>query len=374
MNSIASIVPEVLHRMSVADKVTKSTGIGHLDVTHQNNLSSSKSVSPSSEDIGKGPENKNPESKNSESVFESINTMFSPTNTSTSRSSESGKQINNTISPKTSPLPHKDSLSSGIGSRLLTAVRSNRGSVSAISPSTSKPSFSPNSSITPLNRRSSSHKFEIELTFNPSHHSQGSSSPKPPTSIKIKPRLQVLTIQSDKPIPIAIDGEFLMESSALLTAQSKIDSLKERLVNKYLTTWSSISHECEGQINVPRNVYQDLLALVRMQLVLPCGSSGGIDMFETVECKDLEWSKSPDSGVYHAELTFKLFLDEKKLKQTTGDANTAAGLVHLVPSFQTCLLGRFYAVRFEFEYGYKEIKFGVKDSKKAFASLPIDVV
>ncbi|GME86761.1 unnamed protein product [Ambrosiozyma monospora] len=165
-----------------------------------------------------------------------------------------------------------------------------------------------------------------------------------------------------------------MESSALETAKSKIDSLKKRLLDKYLTTWSSISHECEGQITVPRNAYQDLLALVRMQLVLPCGASGGIDMFETVECNDLEWTKDPKSGIHHAGLTFKLFLDEEKLKRTTGDVNAAAGLVHLIPSFQTCLLGRFYAVRFESEYGSEEGKYGVKDGKKVFASLPINVV
>ncbi|GMF06334.1 unnamed protein product [Ambrosiozyma monospora] len=111
-----------------------------------------------------------------------------------------------------------------------------------------------------------------------------------------------------------------------------------------------------------------------MQLKLPCGASGGIDMFEMVTCKDLEWIKDPESGVYHTELTFKLFLDEQELKRTTGDVNSAAGLVHLIPSFQTCLLGRFYAVRFEFGYGSEDSKLGVKDGKKIFASLPINVV
>ncbi|GME83954.1 unnamed protein product [Ambrosiozyma monospora] len=164
-----------------------------------------------------------------------------------------------------------------------------------------------------------------------------------------------------------------MESSALQTAKSKIDLLKQQLVKKYLKNWSKLSSDCNGQLRVPKNVYNDLLALVRMQLKLPCGPSGGIDMFETVECKDLVWSKGND-GVYHAELTFKLFLDEQKLKRTSGDVNVAAGLVHLIPSFQTCLLGRFYAVRFEFECGSEDGKFGVKDGKKVFASLPISVV
>ncbi|GMG55835.1 unnamed protein product [Ambrosiozyma monospora] len=365
--------------MSVSDTATKSAGVNHLDVIEQNNSSSSKSrkSAPSSKSLKSSSKStsKKPESKKSESIFESINTIFSSTNTSISRSSKSVKQINNSATPKNLTIPHKASSGLGIGSRLLTTVRSNRGRTNTIPSSTSTSSSSSNSSITSLKGRSASHEFKIELTFNPSHHHRsGSSSAQPPKSIKIKPKLQVLTIQSDKPIPITIDGEFLMESSALQSAESKIDSLRQRLVNKYLANWSKLSSECEGQIRVPKNVYHDVLALVRMQLKLPCGSSGGIDMFETVECKDLAWSKNPESGVYHAQLTFKLFLDEQKLKRTTGDINTAAGLVHLVPSFQTCLLGRFYAVRFEFEYGSDEGKFGVKDGKKVFANLPISVV
>ncbi|GMF06016.1 unnamed protein product [Ambrosiozyma monospora] len=164
-----------------------------------------------------------------------------------------------------------------------------------------------------------------------------------------------------------------MESSALQTVDSKFRSLKQRLVQKYLSKWSKLAAECGEQLRVPTNVYHDLLALVKMQLKLPCGPNGGIDMFEIVECKDLVWNKDQESGIYHAELSFKLFLDEQKLKRAYGD-NTAAGLVHLVPSFQTCLLGRFYAARFEFEYGSDEGKFSVKDGKKVFASLPISVV
>ncbi|GMF04099.1 unnamed protein product [Ambrosiozyma monospora] len=111
-----------------------------------------------------------------------------------------------------------------------------------------------------------------------------------------------------------------------------------------------------------------------MQLRLPCGANGGLDMFETVECNDLMWSKDSESGVYHAQFTFNLFFDEQKLKRTTGDVSAAAGLIHLVPSFQTCLLGRFYAVRFEFECGPEDGMYDVKDGKKVFVSLPIDVV
>ncbi|GME71319.1 unnamed protein product [Ambrosiozyma monospora] len=371
-NSIDSIVPEVLERMSVSYTATKSAGINCFDVIQQNNSSSSKSTKsdPSSKSKSSSKStDKRPENKKPESIFESINTIFSSTNTSFSRSSRSVKRNNNSSTLKDTTKLSRDSL----GLRLL---RSNRGSTNTIPSSISTSSSSSNSPITSsLQGRSASHEFKIDITFNPSHHNRSgsSSSLQPPTSIKIKPRLQVLTIQSDKPIPITIDGEFLMESSALQTAKSKIDSLKRRLLNKYLTTWSRLSSETEGQLRVPKNVYQDLLALVRMQLDLPCGPSGGIDMFETVECKDLEWSKDP-SDVHHAQLTFKLFLDENKLKRTTGDVNAAAGLVHLVPSFQTCLLGRFYAVRFEFEYGSEDGKFGVKDGKKVFASLPIDVV
>ncbi|GME89727.1 unnamed protein product [Ambrosiozyma monospora] len=246
--------------------------------------------------------------------------------------------------------------------------RPNRGSTNTLSSPNSETSFYSSSSIISPGGRASSHEYKFELMFNPH-----SSSAQPPTSIKIKPRLQVLTIQSDKPIPMTMDGGFLMESSALQTAKSKIDSLKQR-INKYLTNWSKLSSEFEGQLKVPTNLYHDLLALARMQLVLPCGPTGGIDMFETVECKDLAWSKDQVSGVYHVELTFKLFLDEQKLNRTKGDVNAAAGLVHLVPSFQTCLLGRFYAVRFEFEYESDDGKFGSKDGKKVFASLPISVV
>ncbi|GME80228.1 unnamed protein product [Ambrosiozyma monospora] len=346
-NYFGSIVPEVLERLSVSDTTTKSAGVNHLDIP-QNNSSLSKSgkSSPSSKSVKHSSKST---IKKSESIFES---MFSSTNTSFSHSSKSVKQNNNPT------MPQRVSLVSGTGSTFLY--------------STSSSTPNPSSSITLRKGRSTSHEFNIELTFNPTDHHLSAS--KPPTSIKLKPRLQVLTIQSDKPIPITIDGEFLMESSALQSVKSKIDSLKQRLMKKYLTRWSKLFDECSGRLSVSTNVYNDLLALVRMQLKLPCGATGGLDMFEMVNCSDLVWRKDPESGVYHSQFTFNLFLDEQKLKRITGDINSAIGLVHLIPSFQTCLLGRFYAVRFEFEFGSEKSRYGVKNGKKVFASLPISVV
>ncbi|GME74536.1 unnamed protein product [Ambrosiozyma monospora] len=165
-----------------------------------------------------------------------------------------------------------------------------------------------------------------------------------------------------------------MESSVLDTSRNKFESLKHRLQKKYFDKWAKLSEECDGQLGVPKNVFNDLLALVKMQLSLPCGANGGLDMFENVNCKDLMWKKDSENGVYHAQLTFRLFLDEKKLKRITGGVNSAVGLIHLVPSFQTCLLGRFYSVRFEIECRSQEVKYGVNDGKTVFASLPIRVI
>ncbi|GME79825.1 unnamed protein product [Ambrosiozyma monospora] len=132
-NSIDSIVPEVLERMSVSDTATKSAGVNHLDVIQQNNSSSSKSnkSGPSSKVSHKSSAKST--TKKQESIFESINTMFSSTNTSFSRSSKSVRQINNSAVPKNSAIPkssnvsRRTSLGLGIGSRLLTTVRSDRG-------------------------------------------------------------------------------------------------------------------------------------------------------------------------------------------------------------------------------------------------------
>ncbi|GME79711.1 unnamed protein product [Ambrosiozyma monospora] len=352
-NSIDSIVPEVLKKLSITDSDTKSADVNHFYAGRPN-----RNNSPFSKSYGSVPLSN---TKSSNSSFKSTNssstnTIFSSTKISLFRSSKSMKQ--NIHSDNSKSLS-----SSGIGSK--------KESAKTVPFSTSISPSLLNSSVVPLKGRSASHEFKIELTFNPNLHS---TSAQPPTNTKIKPRLQVITIQSEKPIPITIDGQFLMESSALETSRNKFESLKYRLLRKYLMKWTELSKQCDGKLNVPKNVHDDLLALVRMQLRFPCGANGGLDMFETVECNDLRWSKDKESDVYHAELTFKLFLDEEKLKRTTGDANFAAGLVHLIPSFQTCLLGRFYAVRFEFEYGFEEGRYGVKDGKKVFASLPIDVV
>ncbi|GME83975.1 unnamed protein product [Ambrosiozyma monospora] len=80
-NSLGSIVPEVLQRMSASDTTTKSAGVNHLTAIHQNNTSSSKSRKSAPESKSLKSSSKST-SKKSDSIFESINTMFSSTNTS----------------------------------------------------------------------------------------------------------------------------------------------------------------------------------------------------------------------------------------------------------------------------------------------------
>ncbi|GME71731.1 unnamed protein product [Ambrosiozyma monospora] len=113
-----------------------------------------------------------------------------------------------------------------------------------------------------------------------------------------------------------------------------------------------------------------------MHVDLPSGIEG-VDLFETIRYDNLKWNKFGDAGNIHkSTLKFPLLLDENKLKRTSGGVNLAAGLINLVPSFQTCLLGRFHQVRFEFEFLYGDggAKFGVKDGKKVFVGLPLGVV
>ncbi|GME90748.1 unnamed protein product [Ambrosiozyma monospora] len=268
-NSIDSIVPEVLRMMSISDTATESIGVIHLDVIQPNRQNStfSKSHESTQNSCSSKPSSK------STSNNPSTNTMFSSTSNSLFRSSKSVKQImysNTTINKSMQRL--------GLG------AESNNENSHTVPFFTSLYSHLSDLSHVPPKRRSASKEFKIELTFNPNHYS---SFDQPPKTIKIRPRLQVLTIQSEKPIPITIDGEFLMESSALNTSRNKFDSLKQRLLQKYLAKWTKLSKECVGQLNVPENVHDDLLALVRMQLRLPCGANGGLDMFETVECNDL---------------------------------------------------------------------------------------
>ncbi|GME76989.1 unnamed protein product [Ambrosiozyma monospora] len=208
-NSIDSIVPEVLERISVSENVTSTTDhhFNYLDTISKDNISPSKShkftpiLSLTSLKSSSKSSMQIPERKKTESIFESS------TNTSSSLSSKSGKQSSISTTKKNIPVPRKASMA-GIRSKLLTTKR-NKESTNRV------PSSTPNSFLASAEARSASHEFKIELTFNPSHdHHTGSLSTQPPASIKIKPRLQVLTIQSDKPIPITIDGKFLMESSA----------------------------------------------------------------------------------------------------------------------------------------------------------------
>ncbi|GME76251.1 unnamed protein product [Ambrosiozyma monospora] len=357
-NSIDSIVPDVLMKSFTSDSATNSTGFSHLKanipkMSYSQFSKSHKSVPPSSTKSSK------PSKSTRNKHF--INTIFSSASTSLSRSSKSVRQIFHTNSSKIKTLPYSS-----------LEIDSNKANSNLVPFSTYLSPLFSNLLPVSLKDRSTFNEFEIELTFNPNRHS---CSAQPPKSIKINPRLQVITIQSEKPIPITIDGECLMESSALETTRKKFDLLKQRLMKKYLTNWCKLLNESNGQLSVPKNVYNDLLALVKMQVRQPCGANGGLDVFETVECNNLMWTKDSEGGVYQAQLKFMLLLDEEKLTQTTGDVNEAAGLAHLVPSFQTCLLGRFYSVRFEFECGsVHEGRYGVKDAKKIFATLPIVVV
>ncbi|GME70383.1 unnamed protein product [Ambrosiozyma monospora] len=176
----------------------------------------------------------------------------------------------------------------------------------------------------------------------------------------------------------------------------------------------------------------DLFHEVEMNLEMEDREDGG----NTDDEKEFIWKRVPgeDGGyIYRAKATFSLFLDESKLiKRNTGTSyvghgfgyggyggenDTASpiansfmvsgassssssesnstnskagsfgnaslevkdkksGSIQLVPSFQTCYLGRFYNIKFEVECGLdgKSKKLSGKDGRRMLASLPIDIV
>ncbi|GME79489.1 unnamed protein product [Ambrosiozyma monospora] len=226
-NSISSFMPESLERLSKVSKTTKDepdkfgskTGIFKSErPLLTKNFSSKSQFTTTSSSKSRSKQT----SKKSESIFDS---RFTSTSAPSSTHNAIPKKLNESIDAK-------------------------------------------------LSSRSATHDIEINLTFNP--HRTKPKTP-PPTTLIIKPKLQIINIQSDNPIPITIDGEFLLESSALQSTRNKIDSLKAHLLEDYLQKWKDITKGTN--LKVPKTLYMDTLALSKMHVDLPSGIEG-VDLFE----------------------------------------------------------------------------------------------
>lgn len=180
-------------------------------------------------------------------------------------------------------------------------------------------------SLSSLKKHKQEHCFvEFDLTFKSSHKS---SKPDLPPNITIKPSLKVVNIYSTFPIPVSLDGEFLMDEQLL---QYTIPNIRHHF-DIYLTRLKRLV----SKVQVPRPFYNSVNSLSKLsakEVYVPKYEF----LPETIDLSK-KWVYDSKEHVYRASI---------KLPLTTNAKHTKKSSVCLIPTFQSCLVNHFYMVHF----------------------------
>lgn len=166
---------------------------------------------------------------------------------------------------------------------------------------------------------------EFDLTFVPDNKS--GFKPELPQSLTVNSTLKSINIYSTFPIPVSIDGEFLMDEQLL---QYTIPNIR-RQFNTYLIELKQLV----GQVPVPRPFYNSVNSLSKLS-----AKEAYVPKFDFLtETMNLQnkWKFDEKSKVYKAYVKIPLAVSSKQINNSNAC---------LVPSFQSCLVNQFYMVHF----------------------------
>lgn len=194
--------------------------------------------------------------------------------------------------------------------------------------STSDESLSTVKSLQSLKQVVQDHCFvELNLKFIPEN--KNANKHDLPSSIHISPELKSINIYSTYPIPVSLDGEFLMDQQLL---QYTIPNIRKQY-DLYLTELKKLA--TVGKVPIPRTFYNSVNSLSKLSVKEAC-----VPRFEFIgETINLtnKWKYNNKEKIYETNIRIPLAMNSKQISKST---------ICLVPTFQSCLVNQFYMVHF----------------------------
>lgn len=166
---------------------------------------------------------------------------------------------------------------------------------------------------------------DLDLTFIPDNRL--AFKPELPQSLTVDSTLKAMNIYSTFPIPVSIDGEFLMDEQLL---QYTLPNIR-RQFDSYLIELKQLV----GKVPVPRPFYNSVNSLSKLS-----AKEAYVPKFEflseTINLQN-KWKFDEKNNVYKACVKFPLAMGSKQISNST---------ICLVPTFESCLVNQFYMVHF----------------------------
>lgn len=183
--------------------------------------------------------------------------------------------------------------------------------------------------------RSSLSTLDLDLTFRPSDLSslgQGSKAAKPPPIVSVNSSLVISNVISKHPIPISLPTNILMDQDA-----KSFQKMKQNFLELHQALSTTKEKLTTDDINpaeyIPQSLLNDSKVLSDLKMTTSIRPHVKVDINPATS----DWNESPSTKEWTKKLTLDLHL-AKSVKET------------LVPSFQTCLMTRFYAIELTIKF------------------------
>ncbi|KAG0686484.1 hypothetical protein C6P40_003966, partial [Pichia californica] len=150
-----------------------------------------------------------------------------------------------------------------------------------------------------------------------------------PTTITISPNLKIYNVQSPFPIPITFDNKFIFNGGFEI---DNIQNIRKKFAYYYHQLCDALRDTDTGLV---RSLYNKINSLSRLFV-----SEQTVKKFFESQTIDLtnQWKLNLEKNIYECEFQIPLNIDIKSEKISS---------LCIVPSFQQCLLSRFYGVEVE---------------------------
>lgn len=178
----------------------------------------------------------------------------------------------------------------------------------------------------------------LALTFDAEKKSKNC---KLPSSIEIGFMLRAINLYSESPIPFVVDEDFLLN-----------DGLSKKNVQKIKSQFKCYLTELRKKVCMGNDQDDQTLLRVVNSMSKLCVWQYFIDDYYRAQKFDLKnkWAFDPSTELYKCNLDVPMHVDVEKLYRSSN--------YHLVPSFQSCYMSRFYGIDLDIKVnkGLQEVK------------------